>query len=217
MRYSRVEARKKRTLRSLIFKIPTMHPPISSSPLPGALALFFFCTLLFVSFVSTQEAQSSSFPAGSVCASISSRDWSTAYDGYGEVVYNGEKGVLMQPKTSTTSSETHAALVLTNLSNFTSFKLTCMANTIKQLRENSPPNAWEVFWLFFNYVPTSENEKNTNYFILKVSIYLLSNFLFSFYFSSLCLLLFRLSSFSGSTERVLPSLYLFLITCTNYF
>jgi len=41
-----------------------------------------------------------------------------------------------------------------------------IVNTEQQLRQNTAPNPWEVFWLFFNYNPT-KNGKTTNYFLLK--------------------------------------------------
>ena len=55
------------------------------------------------------------------------------------------------PAASTSSSETHAALVTSNttFTNDVSFKGT--TRTIKQLRKNNPANAWEVSWLVWNF------------------------------------------------------------------
>ena len=46
------------------------------------------------------------------------------------------------------------------------FRASMTVTTEQQLRANTAPNAWEVFWLFFNYNPTATG-KDTNYFMLK--------------------------------------------------
>eukprot|EP01084_Bolivina_argentea_P228959 386566_1 len=100
-------------------------------------------------------------------APINQNDWNTVYNGYGNVTFN-DGSVILFPKASTSSGETHAALIITK-KNYTSYNVSITANTMKQLRQNSTPNSWEVFWVFFNYEPIGTTGKNTNYFILKTN------------------------------------------------
>lgn len=97
---------------------------------------------------------------------LSTHFWTTLYDGYGSVTYDLEKGIVLSPKVSTSPWETHAALAFSNVSLLKNFRVTITATTEAQLRQNSTPNVWEVFWVLFNYVPTATG-KATNYFILK--------------------------------------------------
>ncbi|MBH2019146.1 MAG: hypothetical protein I8H91_06210 [Burkholderiales bacterium] len=61
------------------------------------------------------------------------------------------KVLWVAPAASKSLSETHAALVTssTTFTNDVSFKGT--TRTIKQLRQNNSPNAWEVSWLIWNF------------------------------------------------------------------
>lgn len=91
--------------------------------------------------------------------------WTTIYDGYGSITYS-TSGILLYPMSATSPNETHAALTLANTAKMRNFRLKVTAITEMQLRQNSQPNPWEVFWIFFNYNPTSTG-KATNYFLLK--------------------------------------------------
>jgi hypothetical protein len=82
------------------------------------------------------------------------------------VTYSATSGIVLAPQVSTEPSETHAALTLAKLPKMRNFRAALTVTTEQQLRLNSPPNPWEVFWLFFNYNPTATG-KNTNYFLLK--------------------------------------------------
>lgn len=96
-------------------------------------------------------------------------DWDVAYDGYGTVTFDAASGIVLQPKAAGLPSETHAALVLAKRGEQTPFgdaKITVVVTTETQLRA-SAPNAWECFWLFFNYTLGDNGKKVTNYFILK--------------------------------------------------
>jgi hypothetical protein len=55
-----------------------------------------------------------------------------------------------QPKTSTSPSESHASLTTTTQS-YRDFQMTLNMKTVKQLRQNSPPNTWETAWIFWHY------------------------------------------------------------------
>lgn len=94
-------------------------------------------------------------------------DWTTIYTGYGEVVFNPDATLTLDPMAATSPDETHAALVVLNDAVFcpsVDFTIRVTATTQTQLR-TPPANPWEVFWLFFNYEddPTFQ----TNYLILK--------------------------------------------------
>lgn len=100
---------------------------------------------------------------------MASSDWQVVYDGEGSVVFDVD-GILMTPKLATASSETHAALLLsqkTLTQPLQNFKATITFSNIAQLRTGSTPNAWEVFWVFFNYTHDGNGKKKTNYALVK--------------------------------------------------
>lgn len=118
--------------------------------------------------VDTTGASARPKPGGSKLQAVSlgADAWTTAYDGYGSVTYSTRYGITLEPQAATDPSITHAALTLANLPLTKNFRLSVTANTTNQLRLGSPPNFWEVFWLFFNYNST-DTGKSTNYFLLK--------------------------------------------------
>jgi hypothetical protein len=95
--------------------------------------------------------------------------WEKVYDGYGEILIEDEQ-ITLCPKIAESANDTHAALV-TSLLRVKDFRIKIKATTVRQLRENTPPNDWEVFWIFFNYNPTKSGKKTTNYFLLKPNGY----------------------------------------------
>ena len=97
---------------------------------------------------------------------IQPKDWSTLYNGYGYVTWDAS-GVKFAPKASIAPDETHAVMILKNNTSVKDFVVKVKAKTIKQLRQNSPANAWECFWFVFNYLPTADGYKTANYVILK--------------------------------------------------
>ncbi len=80
--------------------------------------------------------------------------WKNAYGGYGTVGVrqglNNNEYLHLQPKTSTSKGETHAPL-LTTTKLFKNFDMTAKVKTVKQLRQNSPPNNWETAWIMWNW------------------------------------------------------------------
>jgi len=99
--------------------------------------------------------------------SLNGDHWDEIYDGYGNVNFGGGM-ISLKPKTSSSPSETHAALVLSKL-RVKDFTVSIKAVTKEQLRTGSTPNPWEVFWIFFNYNFVSGGKKETNYFMLKTN------------------------------------------------
>jgi hypothetical protein len=95
--------------------------------------------------------------------------WEKVYDGYGEILIEDEQ-ISLCPKTAESANDTHAALV-TSLLRVKDFRIKINATTVRQLHENTTPNDWEVFWIFFNYNPASGGKKTTNYFLLKPNGY----------------------------------------------
>ena len=79
--------------------------------------------------------------------------WTSAFSGFGcvQVDSNGTQSWLNEaPEVSTSSSETHSSLVLgPSFSNALTFSVSL--NTVAQLRQGSPPNPWEVAWVFWHY------------------------------------------------------------------
>lgn len=113
---------------------------------------------------SPEDESSSSF------IPTSAESWTVIYDGYGFVDFNEADGIVMEPLAATSSDETHSALVLAKITEecpIADFTLTIEAVTEEQLRSEFP-NPWEVFWIFFNYLPDGDF-KTTNYFVLKTN------------------------------------------------
>jgi hypothetical protein len=83
-------------------------------------------------------------------------EWKNAYSGYGSTGVqdvSGRVNFWLNPQTSTSAAETHAAKV-TSTDKFCDFEMKFDINTAKQLRKNSPPNTWEVGWVFFRFSDT---------------------------------------------------------------
>lgn len=102
---------------------------------------------------------------------LTAAEWPVVYDGEGTVVFDTD-GILMAPKVATAASETHAALLLSQLTltqPVQNFKATITYTNVSQLRTGSAPNAWEVFWVFFNYTLDGVGKKKTNYVLVKPS------------------------------------------------
>ena len=107
----------------------------------------------------------SNFPAPRIPPTPASPSFDVVYNGYGEVELGPT--ILLSPRASTRSSETHAALVTSRemyRGNYeASFKLTNLA----QLRTGSMSNPWEVGWFVFGYKP----DATFKYLILKPNGY----------------------------------------------
>jgi hypothetical protein len=98
-----------------------------------------------------------------------SDQWQVPYNGFGFVNFGATSGVVLSPMASTQASETHAALALSTRSQqnpLKDFRITVVATTEQQLR-TPIPNAWECFWIFFNYRLDANGKKTTNYFTMK--------------------------------------------------
>jgi hypothetical protein len=81
--------------------------------------------------------------------------WKSLYTGFGitKVTQDqlGNKYMNLEPMTSTSPGETHGSAVATTTS-YKNFDLTLDVKTIRQLRQNSPPNSWETAWLIWNAI-----------------------------------------------------------------
>jgi hypothetical protein len=97
---------------------------------------------------------------------MTTKYWQTLYNGFGKVTYNSLLGIHLEPMASISPFETHAALVLSKSELPPRFRLEVQVTNERSLRENSPPNPWETFWLMFNYKGTA-SQKTTNYFAFK--------------------------------------------------
>ena len=134
------------------------------SPLnPILQGIFLICAILIPS-TSSARSNSPQTPSTGKVSTISS-EWTIPYDGDGSISFDSQDGIVMQPATSTSPYETHAALALSNLTKahpMKDFQLMIRASTEEQLRTPAP-NAWEVFTIFFNYDVDNSGKKNTNY------------------------------------------------------
>jgi hypothetical protein len=83
--------------------------------------------------------------------------WHNFYNGGGSSgVQNdgtGNNVFYMYPRTSTSPGQTYASAVETT-QKFSNFELSLDVKTVKQLRQNSPPNAWEAATIFFRHTDT---------------------------------------------------------------
>jgi hypothetical protein len=82
--------------------------------------------------------------------------WQNMYSGFGSTgveFIDGNFSFFLKPKIPTSSGQTSSALV-TSTDTFCNYVLNTDIKTVKQLRQNSNPNAWEVGWLIFRYTDT---------------------------------------------------------------
>ncbi len=82
--------------------------------------------------------------------------WQNVYNGFGSSgveVADGSHVFFLKPKPATSPEDTQAALVQST-GTFCNYKLDFDIKTVKQLRENSPPNSWEAGWFIFRYTDT---------------------------------------------------------------
>jgi hypothetical protein len=86
------------------------------------------------------------------------KKWYNDYSGYGVTGVakdptTGNHYFYEEPKISTLPNETHASLVTTTTTTkkYSNFDMTLDMSTLKQLRQNSRPNAWETAWVFWHY------------------------------------------------------------------
>ena len=80
--------------------------------------------------------------------------WTALFNGYGctAVRSDGSRFWLEErPFPSASPSETHASMVLGPSFAASTMTLTADMRTVAQLRTGSPPNAWEVAWIAWNY------------------------------------------------------------------
>jgi hypothetical protein len=81
--------------------------------------------------------------------------WKSLFTGFGPTKIaqegSGNKYIYLEPMTSTSPQETHGSAVATTTS-YKNFELSLDVKTIKQLRQNSPPNNWETAFLLWNTI-----------------------------------------------------------------
>jgi hypothetical protein len=86
--------------------------------------------------------------------------WKAIYTGYGSMGVASSTNpttstknnyFFEEPKTSVYHNQTRGSLVTTTKA-FSDFKMTLKMKTVKQIRENSPPNPWETGWVFWHYM-----------------------------------------------------------------
>jgi hypothetical protein len=78
-------------------------------------------------------------------------NWYLGYNGYGTVSASArDTKFVLEPRTSTTPSQTHAAVVLSTKT-YRNLNYTVKLTTNRQLRRNSRANSWEVGWFLWDY------------------------------------------------------------------
>lgn len=113
-----------------------------------------------------QKKDYDSCPEGFSEVPLTAKKWKTEYAGYGKVVYR-QNMIFMKPKEARIPQSTHASLVLSKFDILSkNFDIVVDYKNETALRKQNP-NPWEVFWLFFNYVPGAHNVKTTNYVVAK--------------------------------------------------
>jgi len=114
------------------------------------------------------QAIDASFDATETAGKLSI-PWGTAvWDGYGKVTWDPDLNQLrMIPQVATQPKETHSCLVVSNQAYSQPYQFSFTMKTIKQLRENSPPNPWEVGWAVFGYKNTGADAGKFKYAIFK--------------------------------------------------
>lgn len=82
--------------------------------------------------------------------------WQNVYNGFGSSgveKVNGKHVFFLKPRISTSPKDTQAALVRST-NTFCDYSVNFDINTVKQLRQNIPPNTWEAGWFIFRYTDT---------------------------------------------------------------
>lgn len=132
-------------------------------------SLFIFLTI-FCTFSGCATTAASSCPEGTIEVPLTQEHWKTEYEGFGKVSIDGNsKQIKMSPKAARTPQSTHASLVVS--------KLALPANEFdvfieyknEQTLRNSPPNPWELLWVFFQYQAGPADTKTTNYVVAKAN------------------------------------------------
>lgn len=72
------------------------------------------------------------------------------WNGFGSTSWSNTTLTLL-PKAPTQPSESHSALVVSKTSLKPPYRVQFNLTTVSQLRQNSPPNPWEVGWFVFGY------------------------------------------------------------------
>ena len=99
-------------------------------------------------------------------------EWDIHFTGYGTLDI-GDEGhtIALAPMVSTTAGETHSGLAVTQDTFGTQYTITTTVRNVAQLRENTPPNAWEAPWIVFGFeeVPDGQGgmDEEFTYLILK--------------------------------------------------
>src|ERR671923_1579560 len=98
--------------------------------------------------------------------------WLGMYNGHGSsgttittmttTVSPGNEVFFQKPKASAFPNETYAALTLTT-QEYEDVDIYLKVRTVQQLRQNSPPNPWEVAWVMWRY----QDDWHHYYFIFK--------------------------------------------------
>lgn len=87
--------------------------------------------------------------------------WRAVFNGEGRNVASGGT-ILLEPRAATSPTETHANLIVSELS-YRNVDYSARMETLYQLRVNDRPNPWEVGWLIWNY----SDPQHFNYVALK--------------------------------------------------
>ena len=103
-----------------------------------------------------------SYPAGKWPEGSLRGGWRVVFDGYGGAGVDRRGRHYQRPAAPSSPGETHAGLVVSR-GEFAGVDLTLRQKTVRQLRQGSPPNPWEVAWVVWGY---GDNTR-FYYFILK--------------------------------------------------
>ena len=103
-----------------------------------------------------------SYPAGEWAEGSLHGGWRVVFNGYGSVGVDRRGHHYQRPSAPLSGGETHASLVVSR-KRFAGVDLTLRHRTVRQLRQGSAPNPWEVAWVLWGYGGSAR----FYYFILK--------------------------------------------------
>ena len=137
-------------------------PPLGQFPAPTQLAQRSPGTPIQWTFTD----DFSGYPPGPCLSDLAAfGPWTVGYGGFGCVQIEDPQHWLHEaPLASTQPGETHASLVVGPYV-AAPFTFRSRAATIAQLRQNSPPNPWEVAWIVWDYA----DDAHFYYFALKTN------------------------------------------------
>jgi hypothetical protein len=107
--------------------------------------------LFAVALVAGEALGQTALPNGTMLEQLNIAQNSDVDPTPAQIVDPESRVLVLSPEVATRPNETHAALVLSNMSFSGDITFRGRVQTVKQLRTGSSPNPWECVWIVWNY------------------------------------------------------------------